>query len=75
MVCKCPVCGRNTATVRTLFMHLVNIRDIRHEKWLDSYCKANKINYMKLLVNRMEDKKDANKPLTDALKRDFCEGC
>lgn len=73
MPCKCPVCGRNTASVGTLFLHLVNTRDIGHEKWLESYCQSNKINFMKVLVDRAKGTKDANKPLTDALKRDFCE--
>ncbi|MDD5700490.1 MAG: hypothetical protein PHU23_00445 [Dehalococcoidales bacterium] len=72
-MCKCPVCGKQTANVGTLFSHLINIRDEKHEKWLESYCKMNKINLGKLLVDRAQDKKDANKPLTDLLKRDFCE--
>jgi uncharacterized protein YutE (UPF0331/DUF86 family) len=71
-MCKCPVCGRQTASVGTLFSHLVNINDPRHEKWLESYCNSNNINLMKLLVDRTKGTKDANRPLTDALKRDFC---
>lgn len=73
-MCKCPVCGRQTASVGTLFLHLVNIRDPQHEKWLESYCQSNNINFLKVLVDRVEGIKDANKPLTDALKRDFCKG-
>lgn len=72
IMCKCPVCGKQTASVGTLFSHLVNIHDPRHEKWLESYCKSNNINFMKLLVDRVKGAKDANRPLTDALKRDFC---
>jgi len=75
IMCKCPVCGRKTASVGTLFSHLVNIHDPSHEKWLDSYCKSNNINFMKVLADRVKEAKDANKPLTDALKRDFCGNC
>lgn len=75
MPCKCPVCGRQTATVGTLFLHLVNIRDTEHEKWLESYCQSNNVNYMKMLVERVKCTKDANKPLTDILRRDFCNEC
>jgi len=74
MACKCPVCGRQTASVGTLFSHLVNIHDPQHGKWLESYCQSNNINFMKLLVDRAKGMKDASKPLTDALRRDFCKG-
>lgn len=73
-MCKCPVCGRQTASIGTLFSHLVNIHDPQHGEWLESYCLSNNINFMKLLVDRVKGIKDANKPLTDALKRDFCQG-
>lgn len=72
MRCKCPVCGKQTAHVGTLFSHLLNIHDRSHETWLESYCAKNSINFGKLLIDRMKGKKDANKPLTDLLKRDFC---
>jgi uncharacterized protein YutE (UPF0331/DUF86 family) len=75
IMCKCPVCGRKTASVGTLFSHLINIHDPRHEKWLDAYCKSNKIDFMKILADRVNGTKDANKPLTDALKKDFCGHC
>lgn len=75
MACKCPVCRMGTKSVGTLFLHLVNIRDIRHQEWLDSYCQSNNINLMKVLVDRAKGTKDANKSLSDALRRDFCEGC
>jgi len=74
MACKCPVCGRQTASVGTLFLHLIGIRDLQHEKWLISYCQSNDINLGKLLAERVKEIKDANKPLTDALRRDFCKG-
>jgi len=73
-MCKCPVCGKQTASVGTLFLHLIGIRDPRHEKWLVSYCQSNDINLGKLLADRVNEIKDANKPLTDALRRDFCKG-
>lgn len=72
-MCKCPVCGRRTTSVGTLFSHLLNIHDPRHANWLESYCRSNNINFMELLSDRVRGVKDANKPLTDALKRDFCE--
>jgi len=72
MACICPVCGKQTAHVGTLFSHLINIRDMNHETWLESYCKKNSVNFGKLLVDRVKEKKDAIKPLTDLLKRDFC---
>lgn len=74
-MCTCPVCGKRTAHVGTLFSHLINTRDLGHEIWLESYCKKNNVNLGKLLVDRVKEKKDANKPLTDILKRDFCEDC
>lgn len=73
MRCKCPVCGKSTTTVGTLFSHLVNIHDTRHARWLESYCQTNNVNFGRLLVDRVKGIKDANKPLTDVLKRDFCE--
>jgi len=72
MACICPVCGKQTAHVGTLFSHFLNIHDRGHETWLESYCAKNSINFGKLLVDRVKEKKDANKPLTDLLKRDFC---
>ncbi len=72
MVCKCPVCERNAASVGTLFLHVVNTQDAKHKEWLESYCQSNNINLMKLLADRALDKKDANKPLTNLFKRDFC---
>jgi len=71
--CTCPVRSRYTSSVGTLLSHLVNIQDPQHEKWLEGYCQKNKINYMHLLPNRALGKQDANKPLTDVLKRDFCK--
>jgi len=75
MACTCPVCRKRTAHVGTLFSHLINIHDRSHEMWLESYCKKNNVNFGRLLADRALDKKDANKPLTDMLKRDFCESC
>ncbi len=72
MACECPVCGRRTAHVGTLFSHLINIHDINHTARLESYCEKNDVNFGKLLIDRVKEKKDANKPLTDLLKRDFC---
>ena len=72
MACKCPVCGRETKSVGTLFLHLLNIHDFRHERWLDSYCSSNGINLMKILVNRVKNVKGANEPLIEALKKNFC---
>jgi hypothetical protein len=72
MSCKCPVCGRNTTTVGTLFSHIVNIHDPGHERWLNTYCRSNNIDLTELLRQRALDNKDANKPLTAVLKRDFC---
>jgi len=45
MACTCPVCGKQTAHVGTLFSHLLNIHDRGHEKWLESYCVKNSINF------------------------------
>lgn len=73
MSCRCPVCGRRTNSVGTLFLHLVNIHNSKHQSWLESYCSSNNINFMKVLVDRVKGVKDANRPLTEALKRDFCE--
>lgn len=72
MSCKCPVCGRKTKSVGTLFLHLRNIRDFRHERWLDSYCTSNNINLMRITVKSIKNVKGANRPLTEALRRDFC---
>ena len=72
MACICPVCGKRTAHVGTLFSHLINIHDMNHATWLEYYCEKNSVNFGKLLVDRVKEKKDANKPLTDLLKRDFC---
>jgi hypothetical protein len=73
-MCECPVCRKRTASVGTLFSHILNIHDPQHTTWLESYCRSNNINLMKLLANRVEGIRDANKPLTDALRRDFCKG-
>jgi hypothetical protein len=73
-MCKCPVCGKRTTSVGTLFSHLLNIHDPQHANWLESYCQSNDINFLELLSDRVRGMKDANKPLTDALKKDFCEG-
>jgi len=75
MSCECPVCGKQTATVGTLFSHLVNIHDHNHEDWLESYCQSNGVNLMGVLVERTTGRKGANKPLTDILRRDFCDKC
>jgi len=72
MACICPVCEKQTAHVGTLLSHLINIHDRNHETWLESYCRKNSVNFGKLLVDRAKEKKDANKPLIDLLKRDFC---
>jgi hypothetical protein len=72
MACICPVCGKRTTHVGTLFSHLINIRDSRHETWLESYCRKNGVNFGNLLVDRVKEKEGATKPLTDLLKKDFC---
>lgn len=72
MACKCPVCGKPTAHVGTLFSHLINIRDSRHETWLFSYCRKKGVNLGGLLADRVKEKEGATKPLTDLLKNDFC---
>lgn len=72
MACICRVCGKRTAHVGTLFSHLINIHDSRHETWLGSYCRKNSVNLGNLLVDRAKEKEGATKPLTDLLKRDFC---
>jgi len=73
MICRCPVCRKTTSTVGTLFSHIINNTDTSHEKWLESYCKLNNIDFGRLLLDRINGNKDANKPLTVLLKRDFCE--
>jgi len=72
MACVCPVCDRETKTVGTLLLHVVNTHDPRHESWLELYCSSNKINLTSILVNRAKNVEGANDPLTKALKRDFC---
>jgi hypothetical protein len=73
MPCRCPVCRKKTTSVGTLFSHIVNIRDIQHERWLASYCQANNIDLGIVMLNRVKGIKGANKPLTNVLKRDYCE--
>ncbi|GAG91836.1 unnamed protein product [marine sediment metagenome] len=73
MSCKCPLCDKETTSVGTLFLHLINIHDDRHERWLESYCSENNINFGELLANRVKGVKNANKPLTDILRRDYCK--
>jgi hypothetical protein len=73
MACICPVCRKRTAHVGTLFSHLINIRDSRHETWLESYCRKNSVNFGSILVDRVKEKEGATRPLTDLLKRDFCK--
>lgn len=75
MSCECPVCGRETEHVGTLFSHILNTHNPTHREWLDDYCVKNNINMMRLLAERALDKKNANKPLTDAFRRDFCDDC
>jgi hypothetical protein len=73
MACKCPVCGKQTAHVGTLFSHLMNnMYDNRHETWLGSYCNTNDVNLSSLLADWAKEKEGATKPLTTLLKRDFC---
>jgi len=72
MACKCQVCGRETKSVGTLLLHLLNIQDDRHGLWLHSYCSSNNIDLMRILVNRAKNIKGANESLIEALKRDFC---
>ena len=72
MSSQCPVCEKETKSVETLFLHLVN-HDKRHDTWLESYCSSNNINLMRLLAKRANDVEGANEPLTEALKRDFCK--
>ena len=73
MACICPVCGKRTAHVGTLFSHLThNIYESRHETWLGSYCRKNSVDLGNLLVDWAEEKEGATKPLIGLLKRDFC---
>ncbi len=74
MAYRCPVCLKETTTVGTFFSHVINIPDETHRDWLREYCRLNGINLMKLLGERAMDIKGANKPLTDAFRRDFFIG-
>ena len=67
----CPVCGKSTKTVSNLFLHLTNIRDDSHEKWLECYCEDNEIFLPKIHADRLRGNTNAIKPLTDLFKRDF----
>jgi hypothetical protein len=70
---RCPVqgYGKITSNVGTLFSHLINIHDETHDKWLESYCKINNINLMGLLVDHVNEVKNATSSLTNCFKRDF----
>ena len=72
MACKCPVCREANSTVGKLLEHIINNTDTSHEKWLESYCEKNKIDFGRLILERLNGNKDANKPLAVPLKRDFC---
>lgn len=74
MACECPVCGRQIASVSALFSHLERTHDLQYGQWLVSYCQSNNIDSGKLLLDCEKRMEDASKPLTDALKRDFCKG-
>lgn len=74
MSCKCPVCGRITKHVGTLYLHLTG-RNTAHLEWLESYCQSKGLNYGQILSNGLRDVKDATKPLTNLLKEDFCDRC
>ena len=60
-------------TLAHYFPHLINIHDNRNERQLESYCEENNINFGELLINRVKVVKNANKPLTDILRRDYCK--
>ena len=72
MACKCPVCKKADSTVGALVSHIVNSHDAAHEKWLESYCESNKIDFGRMVLEQINGNKDANKPLTAPIKRDFC---
>ncbi len=72
MACRCPVCRKTTSTVGILLEHIMTNQDTAHEKWLESYCQLHNIDFGRLLLERINGGKDANKPLIVPLKRDFC---
>ena len=73
MAFKCPVCKKTTSTVGTLIEHIANNQDASHEKWLEVYCQKNNIDFGRMILERLNGNKDANRPLTVPLKRDFCK--
>ena len=72
MACKCPVCKKAASGTDGLVTHIVNSHDESHEKWLESYCESNGVDFARMVLEQINGNKNAAKPLTAPVKRDFC---
>jgi hypothetical protein len=73
MACNCPVCKEKLPVAPELVEHLFS-GDSSHEKWVESYCGKKKIDYGRLILERLNGDPNANKTLTVSLKKDYCQG-
>jgi hypothetical protein len=72
MTCKCPTCKKGFLEATELLEHFFSGSDSSHEKWLESYCNSKKIDYARLILERLNGDPNANKMLAASLIRDFC---
>jgi hypothetical protein len=73
MTCRCQSCKKGFSTGSELLEHIISGPDSAHEKWMESYCDSKKIDYARLILERLNGNEAANKPVIAALKKDFCE--
>jgi hypothetical protein len=73
MACKCPVCNKEYSTAPELLEHVIDGTDNSHEKWLESYCNKRKIDYARLILERLNGNPNANKLLSATLNKDYCK--
>jgi hypothetical protein len=72
MACKCPICKSGFSGAPELLEHLIEGSDSSHEKWVESYCNAKKIDYARLILERLNGNPNANISLAASLKKDYC---
>ena len=71
MNCKCPVCEKKNSTVEALAEHVANSQDDSHQIWIEAYCNKKKLDFARMLLQTLNGKKDAHKPLIAPFERDF----
>ena len=73
MACRCPVCKKTIPSVSSFVEHVSGSQDNTHQKWLESYCDKNKIDFGRMILQQINGNQDAYKPLANPFKKDFCK--